>query len=619
MKNYWKSLDHMGINARAADKKQFMAKTLNSEIHTKYEEQRQHRGLSGVVMPKYQFEYFFEDNAVVLDACRLLVVFIMTATNYNGADRQKLEMFIKDFVTRFFDIPQEKFEEDMSIISTRLINDEERQETGAAFAEPASGRNRPTTTVKKTDLLRGVLDRSRVIKHVNNDSEGTGFSGSKETTPEVSSAMEEDADGTIEGSTENADTRDPNEDNWVQLPEAGRAHQAISLARDIPRNEPYGRETYSLYCSTTIYCFFRMFQILYERLLQVKKNENQVGEYIRIAKIAKPADAMQLIDKRPEDFFADTSSNANYYKQLLDLCQDVMEQQLEMAQFEEVLRHFYLHCGWQLYGFDRLLSTLARFAMGVVSNDAKEKTSDIMQLFYKDREKEETTHQAEISYRKQVEKLIKDGDVYRIEFVSTLLKQYPTASDKAKNQRSKRATVQILKKGDATFDEDSLSAEAKWSYYVASYIKVEPTEGVQIDGHLSMPFLKRNLPEDVDEPEERKRLVPTHYENGLEMRICVNSYKILWMPKTEDWFIHLKKPDGNGHSVSVDQTRMSEKRRAKFEEKFVTRNSWIDSSPDEEVARILEEYKTWVGEGTRSATEGKAIQDVDGDNTMTES
>ena len=65
-----------------------------------------------------------------------------------------------------------------------------------------------------------------------------------------------------------------------------------------------------------------------------------------------------------------------------------------------------------------MLSGISRFAGGIFNTDPKDKSSDIVNLFFKERDKSETTHNQEIQYRKQVEKLIKEGDIYRITFVS---------------------------------------------------------------------------------------------------------------------------------------------------------------------------------------------------------
>lgn len=124
-----------------------------------------------------------------------------------------------------------------------------------------------------------------------------------------------------------------------------------------------------------------------------------------------------MIDRHPSDFFGDTSANANYYSQVLAM----MEEQLREggpSELEETLRRYYLPVGWRLYSFDKLIASIVRFATAVVGGDSKDKTWDVYQLFRKDRTKNETTRRDELNYRKQVEKHVKEGDVYRVVYVS---------------------------------------------------------------------------------------------------------------------------------------------------------------------------------------------------------
>ena len=416
-KMFWKSLDHMGIHAKIVDKKQFTAKTLTNEIQTKHEEQKRQRELPRTVVPKHQFEYSFEQAGVVLDATRLLLVFAEHTSNHTAADRQKLEAFLSDFIPKFFGFGAEKLEEGVGTLSYRSPPDEDMEDASPAPGE-SSGRGRRGVG-KKTDLRRGVLERGRNGRATRADDGAPGAEPeSKETTPDVASAMDEDTNGTMDEATESSPAPDPNEDNWTAHPTAGAKRKSRPLAREIPPNEPFRRENYSLYCNVNLYCFLRMFQILYDRLLQIKRNESEVVEDVRRTRMPKPAHELRLIDKKPEDFFRNTGPGANYYQQVLEMCQEVIEQQTDISQLEEVLRQFYLRCGWQLYALEKLLGVIARFALLAVSSEAKDKGGEIVQLFYKDREREETTHQNEINYRKQVEKLVKDGDVFRIVFVS---------------------------------------------------------------------------------------------------------------------------------------------------------------------------------------------------------
>ena len=100
------------------------------------------------------------------------------------------------------------------------------------------------------------------------------------------------------------------------------------------------------------------------------------------------------------------------------MCESVVRNELELSALEDTLRRFYLQKGWQLYNFDKITSATLRFASNILVSDNKDKILDIINLFYKDRKEDETTHDAELMYRKQVEKLSKDGDIYRITYVS---------------------------------------------------------------------------------------------------------------------------------------------------------------------------------------------------------
>ncbi len=403
---FWKSLDHQGIGQRLADKRQFQTKTLQNEIHVRYEEQKRHRELGNVSTSNYQFIYSFEDLDVVLDASQLVLTY---AEQGHLTDYPRLISFIKEFIPLFFGLDPVKFEQHIANSSGSSPPDEEMEDEAPASEGGQSPRSRRGNG-KRSDLLRNVLERGRNGTTPRGAKEESAFS-SRGSTPEISSAMEEDVSGEADSPNEPADVRI---DRWLEHPSGGN----FANNRDIMPNQPYKRHTYNMYCNLSIYCFFRMFVVLYERLSNLKQNEQDVHENVRQAKAAKPALELKMVDKLPQDFFADTSPSANYYQQVLRMFEDQIKGDLDMNHIEETLRRYYLQTGWQLYTFDRLLSALVRFAIALLGNDSKDKTWEIYQLFKKDRVREETTHQDELNYRKQVEKYSKDGDVYKITFVS---------------------------------------------------------------------------------------------------------------------------------------------------------------------------------------------------------
>ncbi|KAI9764977.1 MAG: Transcriptional regulatory protein sin3 [Geoglossum simile] len=569
-KAFWKSLDHMGINAKTADKRNFQLKTFTTEIQTKHQEYLRQRQIYASSTPNYQFDYDFKDSSVIIDATRLTLLFVEHTGTYNAGDCQKIEEFLRDFIPAFFGFPRKDLEQGIGAISRRSP-DEDNEETPAAW-DPPSTRSRRGGNVKKTDLLRGVLERGRNGKPSRKDKEGSAASGSEESMLDVGSAMDEDVNGGAEGSVS------PKEDEyasqaWISHPSAVEGRRGDKMI-DLPKNQPYVRSQFHLYCNNTIYGFFRLFQILYERLLHCKQHESEVAEDIRRRKMPKPAIDLKMMDKGPDDFFSDNSPTANYYSQVLEMCEQVVEGKLDPSLFEDALRHFYIARGWELYSIDKLLNSIVKQAHQIVLSDTKDKSHDIIVQFLKNREKETTTHSEEITYRRTIEKFVKDDPLYRISFDTDL--------------SSKVATIQILDPNDATYNDVNLDAQTRWSYYVASYHRAEPTEGI-VWSRVRNSFLHRLIDQALGE-----------YDRGfdkLEMRIAVGCYKAFFVAGTMDFWCRSAQQQALANVTEADVQRVKEKRNRKFEEKFVMNNLWMKGMSKDEVERKNEEFKRWVGDG----------------------
>lgn len=397
-KIFWKSLDHQSLTVKANDKRQFQPKTLQNEIQVRYEEQKRLQEIQEIPQPDYQFKFSFPDEDVLYDVAHLILTY---AENLPG-DYSKVTPFIKEFVPLFFGIDSAKFEQHVQVFARESSTNGSGEDTPSADEDVSQRAQKH----KKGDLRRDVLDpRGKSRK----DKEGSTASVSRDSSPGATSAGEEEA--AVQSS--NSASRDERPSvTWV-------SHTTEQLGnRDPDPEEPYRRSEYNMYTNASIYNFFRMFVFLYERLLKLKEREDEVRRIVARAQAPKPAHELKMVDKMPSDFFKDTSEGANYYQQVLEMLQDQISGEVDMAQIEETLRRYYLQVGWQLYSFDRLLSSLARTCGNVVNNDSKDKSLDIYNLFRKDRVNDTTTHRAEIAYRKQVEKYTKDADTYRIAFVS---------------------------------------------------------------------------------------------------------------------------------------------------------------------------------------------------------
>ncbi|KAL8909391.1 MAG: hypothetical protein Q9207_000226 [Kuettlingeria erythrocarpa] len=582
-KMFYKSLDHQGINAKNVDKRQFQPKALQAEIQVLYEQQRRDKITPWKTPPPYQLSYVFEDVEVLHDACHLILTHLYTSDKVNDEDKRRLEKFLTTFIPTFFGLDPEAFSAHMIDVHDSSPSNEEVEDE-SVNEEPSGGRPRRAVNGKKTNLLRGVLERGRNGKDVNGRH-------SKESTPDVSS-MEEDGVVSTETPQDHPQV-DIMDYRWMEHPSMGA----------VDPKAPFVRETFNLYASVNIYCFFRMLQMLYERLISIKANEQQVHEDVARSNAAKPADNLNLIYKKPSDFFEDTSPAASYYHQIVSMCEDVMKQKVEMVHLEETLRRFYMMKGWQLYNYDKMIAAITRFAMQILVSDNKDKSLDIINLYYSDREKDETTHDAEIIYRKQVDKLNKEADLYRISYTTG----------------SKKAAVSMFRKDDPTFSVDAMEASNQWAYYISAFGMRETTEGIPVE-KMHWPYLRRNLPSShLTEEQLNKAYLPAWNNEGLITRINPVTYRIAFNDAwTADRWLHRPQVQMRGLKGMAEA---KEERRKKMNEKFGPDSLWMKSISKGEMERINDEFRKAVADGFPLANptdgEQREIEEMVGNEAMT--
>jgi paired amphipathic helix protein Sin3a len=406
---YLKSLDHMGLHVKSADKKNFAMKHLIDSIKTKHEEQRRQRTTKVKGMPS-QFVYEFSDRSVIVDVLRLMIFYINNSSQHNSAERRRISEFFEKFITVFFDLPEELVADRTNDIARETPDDDLDDATPS---ELPNGRGRRANNVKRTDLRRGVLDRARNGTRGRSAKEDSA-TGSKESTPDVDSVGEDDAGD----ATEDQATSEVTNDRWLALPGAAAVQGTRPLdAADLEliADQPFKRDFYSLFCNSTIYVFFSIFQTLYRRFKEIKESEDEAIAEGKRAKVPKPAKEIGLLDDQV-DYYAPAGPEG-YYGRTLTMVEDFILGDLEEARFQDFLRHYYLKKGWQLYTVVDLLKSLSRQAIICSSNDSKERTPDLIEQFYHDKESKETSFNAEINLRKQADKYIKDGELFVIRWV----------------------------------------------------------------------------------------------------------------------------------------------------------------------------------------------------------
>jgi paired amphipathic helix protein Sin3a len=415
---YRKSLDHMGLAAKNADKKLFAAKTILDSIKTKYEEQDRLRKLkSGASIPRVQFTFTFDDHDVILDAVRLMVIFAEDTSQYNGAERERAIDFFGHFASSFFGIPRDKVHERLTDIARDGHEEEEDAEE-----QDDNASDLPNGRSKKAN---GNLLQSMFSKGVNGtkgrSARNSTGPGSKESTPEVGSGVDEEMADTPEDASANEVTNE----KWLTSAPTPWLNDRIGAGPKPDSETPawsvdqvYQRKSFSLFGGQTATVFFHNFELLYRRLKALKDSEPDVIEEVRRARKHKPANDLDLVDPKATEFFTGKDPEISYYNKTLEMIEQFMIGEVEEVDYQTYLRHFYMKKGWGVYTIVDLMKHLCRLGALCTSIDPKEKSADIMTAFFNDRSNEASTFQNVIDYRKHVQKLLKDAEMFQIEWVS---------------------------------------------------------------------------------------------------------------------------------------------------------------------------------------------------------
>ncbi|KAF2764170.1 hypothetical protein EJ03DRAFT_339985 [Teratosphaeria nubilosa] len=624
-KMFWKSLDHQHVSGASKDKKQFQTKALQTEIAVKHEEMRRLELNVPGTMKKPQMIFKVEDLDVVVDVTHLLLLQVRSVE----AEQPRLTGFLQEFVPLFFGVDPELFRAKVALRGSG--NATPMHEIGLAD-EPMSGGEegaiRGRAKGKSNTLLRSALDPSaRGRKMARGQREESHVSASRASSPAMSNAgdgaedMAIDAPATDPANTnnENADAASPSVETatkkWFQHPDTGN----LLDNRQIDPNEPQKRETYRMWASTPIYCFMRMLLNFYERLHKLKVSEIAAAETISHAMKHKPAVDIGIVDKLPTDFFLDldstaaatAGSNFYFYTQMLSKFEAVLLGDMDFSpDVEDALRRYYLQSGYVLYPLEKLVQQTVRFAASVLNGEGKEKSFDIYNLFKRDRVRDTTTVPQQTDYRKAVEKMVRDGDLYRIDY----------------DQQRQSISFYLVKKDDPAHYDDGMSPldrEMRWREYIASYQRVDATDSVP--PYYGIPFLSRNLkamganpksssyppspPAEVEGMEAETlrrgvlgRVLGASNEEKQVVRIAVDSYRILFEPKSFESWIQPLSVRAEGTDGIVEAGEMAVEREETVKEKYVLANeAMCKGMSKDDVERASEKFLKLAEDGVEFA------------------
>ncbi|CCH41931.1 Transcriptional regulatory protein [Wickerhamomyces ciferrii] len=586
-KVYFKSLDHLGLTFKQADKKLLTTKQLVSEISTIKSEQTNKRLHPLTPKPQKQLDYDFFDNEVLFDITKLVYVFLNAGSSYSANDKEKLYDFFKSFISLFFSIDSNEVEQALQKRITQSTEQSQNYEhnanhepSSAESSAPESDSNRKRH--RETDLLKDVLLKSKQSKTRADETPESSVSPSHDSA--ATSNVESETESKAGDEDVNVDFDSAVSDTWVQtsVPDQGKT-EAVNDKRNL----------FNLFGNTNIYVFFRHLRVLYDRLLEVKNINEEVTKDITSRSEVQFAKDLNLVSNQLEDMGLQFAK-ADAYTQLLGFAERVIEGDVEHQWFEESLRQAYRNRAYKLYTVDKVTQALVKHLHTVVSDS---RTSDIMLLFANDRKSPVTSAKDQILYRNNVRShMNSEENMFRIEF----------------DQEKHHVSIQYLALDDLTLT-DQKNDEEKWNYYLTSYIIAHPTEGINTS-ELRLPFMKSLISDDDDDALEG------YTDSHMKVKITRENYKLFFEQGSYDEFarysvfnhpIKAKSKNTDVLSKAIDDKLIEEVGQDSFD-----KNKGILDALVEGPEKYKEFVKSRKEADEKAKEEEKAKADVDVDQTI---
>ncbi|KAI0053407.1 hypothetical protein FA95DRAFT_1592176 [Auriscalpium vulgare] len=492
-KNFYKSLDHMGINFKANDKKNITTKAFVTEIEGVKAEQEQAappprpctRGSLG-----FQLDYSFADTAVLHDSLKLVYSYLdHNQATYSLPERRSVERFLRAFVPTLCMYPLPEFNAACGPLDVGPEDDSGDEPLDSA---DAAGGVHAGDLRKK--LLRTAQEKAAVRKGHDTPRDGSpnGLEGasSRVPSPEV-----------VEGQGKGAGEAPQPTDVWIResLPDDG-----VAIRDETVSARPF-------FANTTFYTLLRLLQLLYSRLSICKEvGAKHVASKFQHLTANPIANELGLEDSQGPsvvlDQILDTVQHSGHrdanvlYSYMLDVCEKLFDNDMDQSTFEEHMRWFFGTKAFLLYTVDKIIASLIKQVQAIVSDG---KCQELWQHLRRNRGKMLFSRQDIIRYRRQAEHHVgSDDNLYR-------------------DAEAKTMRIQLVGTGDASVDEGTTAA-GRWREYVDSYVTEHPTEWLHGSGAAGgRGLVKRHLA-----PDDSSGTVRT--EGSLGVRVSLGTYKLFY-------------------------------------------------------------------------------------------
>ncbi|KAG0944553.1 hypothetical protein G6F57_002257 [Rhizopus arrhizus] len=446
-KNYWKSLDYKGIMFKMTDRKALTTRSLVSEAE------------------KVEcFEFNFQDKSIFKDVSRLIYFFLNRQPVYNPEDCESMHKFMNMIIPMIFDVQDvEPSLVTVENITMEEADDDEFDDRSSVYSlDSVFAGQQPKKLISKRSTKRSRHERvDGLLKNVL----------MRNTSKIQSSSDEDDADDEEEQDQirQEDDHEQHQEETEEESEEQNEQEEEESEEKEVSI-EPENQKMYHFFADNGFYCFFRLYQILYDRLYKMKKLDSEFKlNREKSKKACKEALDLGITPRRFKALKMDTKKG--YYNVLLALIDKLFEGNIDQQTFEESVRYIFGTDAYILFTIDKLVLSLVRHIHIIITDTRSQELYEI----FKTEHRAEQMNQGDVAtYKTKISNLLDPTDnIYHI----TL------------KIKSRALSVQLLD-GNKHLRKPRLT-EIDYNEYVANYINwSKDTEG--IDRSLLTPtFLKK--------------------------------------------------------------------------------------------------------------------------------
>jgi paired amphipathic helix protein Sin3a len=164
----------------------------------------------------------------------------------------------------------------------------------------------------------------------------------------------------------------------------------------------------------------------------------------------------------------------------------------------------------------------------------------------------------------------------------------------SQNTSSRQAKTKIMSRDGTTFELGKMERKEAWKYYISSFVRVEPTEGVRRVKVRKTVLTRnmRNVNADTDSDTDSAIAVikkPWSFDEGLILQICVNTYNLTYKAGTTDSHIF--------NWPKATDPRVTDRRNQRFRNNFILNSPWMKNMSHSQVEKTKGDFDLWMKEG----------------------